>query len=70
MGMDRAAKLKKYGTKHSHPSGQGNGFEKTGVKVAVVAVILIFAAGLLFFVFRFQKEEAALSYVTNAELAS
>lgn len=70
MDMDRAAKLKKYGTKHSHPSGQGNAFAKAGVKVMAAAVILIFAAGVLFFVFRFQKEEAALAYVTNAELAS
>ncbi len=70
MDMDRAAKLKKYGTKHSHVLGKKNRDASVEIKVAVIVAVMICALGLLFFAFHHKKEESALGYVTKAELAS
>lgn len=70
MDMDRAEKLKKYGTKHMRPAGTRSRSVSFGMKTAVIAAVIVCMTGLLLFVFRYHKEESALSFVTNAELAS
>ncbi len=70
MDMDRAEKLKKYGTKHMRPAGGGSRSVGLGIKTAVIAAVIVCVMGLLLFVFRYRNEESALSFVTKAELAS
>lgn len=72
MDMDRAEKLKKYGTRYSHSVkvGTGRRSANVGMFAAFAAAVIVCAAGLLFFVFRYHKEESAFVFVTKAELAS
>ena len=75
--MDRAEKLRKYGSKNirmskvgRRQSGMPGQSVRVGSGVIGAVVLLSLAAGALLFLFRHRKAETELAYVTNAELAS
>ncbi len=75
--MDRAEKLRKYGSKNirmskvsRRQSAMPGQSVRVGAGVIGAVVLLSLAAGALLFLFRHRKAETELAYVTNAELAS